>query len=55
MYGGRPALGLQRQALHAQRLAFEHPGTGKTVAFEADLPADLALAWQQVVPGRGGL
>lgn len=55
MYGGRPALGLQRQALHAQRLAFEHPGTGKTVAFEADLPADLGLAWQQVVPGRGGL
>ncbi|MBX3624310.1 MAG: RluA family pseudouridine synthase [Rhizobacter sp.] len=55
MYGGRPALGLQRQALHAQRLAFEHPGTGKTVAFEAGLPADLALAWQQVVAVRGGL
>jgi 23S rRNA pseudouridine1911/1915/1917 synthase len=55
MYGGRLALELQRQALHAQRLAFEHPGSGKTVVFEAGLPADLALAWQQVVPGRGGV
>lgn len=53
-YGGRPALGLQRQALHAQRLAFVHPHDGATVSFEARLPADLALAWQQVMGGHGG-
>jgi 23S rRNA pseudouridine1911/1915/1917 synthase len=53
-YGGRQALGLLRQALHAQRLGFVHPHSGAPVAFEAALPADLARAWQQVVPGRGG-
>lgn len=52
-YGGRPALGLQRQALHAQRLAFVHPHDGAQVSFEARLPADLALAWQQVMGGHG--
>ena len=26
LYGGAPAAGLARQALHAYRLAFEHPG-----------------------------
>ncbi len=30
-----------RQALHAQRLAFTHPTTGRPIAFEAPLPADL--------------
>ena len=49
VYGGRPALGLQRQALHAARLAFVHPLHGREVAFEAALPADLAQAWQQIV------
>jgi 23S rRNA pseudouridine1911/1915/1917 synthase len=53
-YGGRQALGLLRQALHAERLAFVHPHSGDSVTFEATLPADLARAWQQVVPGRGG-
>ena len=52
-YGGRLALGLQRQALHAERLAFLHPSTAEPVAFTAGLPADLAHAWQQVEPGRG--
>ncbi len=32
---------LNRQALHAHRLAFEHPHTGKTMSFEAPLPADM--------------
>jgi 23S rRNA pseudouridine1911/1915/1917 synthase len=48
-YGGRPALGMTRQALHAQRLAFRHPVTGRQLAFEAPPPADLAAAWRQVV------
>ncbi|MEX8518004.1 MAG: RluA family pseudouridine synthase [Leptothrix sp. (in: b-proteobacteria)] len=49
VYGGRAALGMQRQALHAARLAFVHPLHGQTVQFEAPLPTDLAQAWAQVV------
>ncbi len=30
-----------RQALHAKALAFEHPKTGKTVSFEAEIPDDM--------------
>ncbi len=32
---------LGRQALHAARLGFEHPGTGEELEFESDLPADM--------------
>jgi 23S rRNA pseudouridine1911/1915/1917 synthase len=32
--------GFRRQALHAQRLAFDHPITGRHHTFEAPLPAD---------------
>jgi len=46
LYGGRPALGLTRQALHAARLAFAHPVTGEPMVFLSALPADLAAAWQ---------
>ena len=35
----RVALG--RQALHASRIAFRHPTTGRTVEFTAPLPADM--------------
>ncbi len=49
VYGGRPLLGLTRQALHAQRLALVHPMHGRPMAWEAPLPADLAAAWQRVV------
>lgn len=45
LYGGRPALGLTRQALHAARLAFAHPHTGQPLAFSAALPSDLTQAW----------
>jgi 23S rRNA pseudouridine1911/1915/1917 synthase len=31
-----------RLALHARRLAFVHPESGENIAFDADLPADLA-------------
>jgi 23S rRNA pseudouridine1911/1915/1917 synthase len=44
LYGGVPAAGLQRQALHARRLAFEHPVTGEALVFHAPLPADLQSA-----------
>jgi 23S rRNA pseudouridine1911/1915/1917 synthase len=33
--------GFHRQALHAERLAFEHPVTGEAMAFEAARPADM--------------
>ena len=44
--GAGPALaaalrGFKRQALHAERLEFLHPGSGKTAAFEAPLPVDM--------------
>ncbi len=32
---------LGRQALHAYRLAFEHPETGELMEFQSELPADL--------------
>lgn len=35
--------GLRRQALHAVRLAFDHPGSGERVSFEVPLPADLTM------------
>jgi 23S rRNA pseudouridine1911/1915/1917 synthase len=44
LYGGQPAGGLSRQALHACRLAFEHPVTGEMMEFKADPPADLEAA-----------
>ena len=50
MYGGRPALGLTRQALHATELAFDHPDDGRTLVFKAELPLDLAKAWAVVQP-----
>jgi 23S rRNA pseudouridine1911/1915/1917 synthase len=40
----RAAGAIGRQALHAWRLAFDHPRTGKRVRFEAPVPADLAAA-----------
>jgi 23S rRNA pseudouridine1911/1915/1917 synthase len=48
IYGGRAALGLTRQALHALRLSFEHPIHGQLLAFEAEPPDDLRAAWQEV-------
>ena len=43
-YGGQPALGMQRQALHATRLAFVHPA-GANMSFDAEPPDDLHAAW----------
>ncbi len=41
---GTPAYGLERQFLHAARLAFAHPVTGAAVEAVSPLPADLAGA-----------
>lgn len=41
VYGGAPAAGLARQALHATQLAFVHPITGEGLKFHAPLPKDM--------------
>lgn len=43
-YGGRGALDLQRQFLHAARLAFAHPVSGAPIDVSSPLPADLREA-----------
>jgi len=48
VYGGAPALGMQRQALHAAHLGFVHPVTGEALRFEAPMPQDFAAAWSQI-------
>ena len=42
VYGGRAKSPFHRQALHAWKLEFDHPASGKAVAFEAPLPPDFA-------------
>lgn len=51
LYGGKLALGLQRQGLHATELRFAHPISGAALAFDCPPPADFALAWAQVLGG----
>jgi 23S rRNA pseudouridine1911/1915/1917 synthase len=54
-YGADPALaarlGLTRQWLHAVRLSFRHPGTGRQVSFESPYPDDLAHALDLIREG----
>ncbi len=51
LYGGKPALGIDRQALHAAELAFAHPRTGEPMRFASSLPDGLAPAWRAIVEG----
>jgi len=53
IYGGRPTLSMTRQALHAARLSFEHPTTGRLLDVRAAMPDDLAAAWAQIVGVSG--
>jgi 23S rRNA pseudouridine1911/1915/1917 synthase len=46
-YGVAGDLGLERQFLHAARLAFEHPVTGGPVDVSSPLPPDLAVALER--------
>jgi 23S rRNA pseudouridine1911/1915/1917 synthase len=41
VYGGAIAGNLQRQALHAGRLAFRHPVTGVELSFVSPLAVDI--------------
>jgi 23S rRNA pseudouridine1911/1915/1917 synthase len=51
LYGGAPALGMVRQALHAARLQLQHPTGGQWLQFDAAPPDDFAHAWEQVTQG----
>jgi len=51
VYGVRRDLGLERQFLHAARLAFPHPLTGERIDVSSPLPADLARALQRAEEG----
>ena len=46
-YGGAGALGLERQFLHAARLAFDHPLGGERIEVRSELPDDLARALER--------
>ncbi|OOG37877.1 RluA family pseudouridine synthase [Polaromonas sp. A23] len=48
VYGGKPAAGMTRQALHACRLAFIHPVTGESLEFTAPPPEDMLTALEQL-------
>jgi 23S rRNA pseudouridine1911/1915/1917 synthase len=54
-YGADPSLaartGVQRQWLHAVRLGFEHPGTGRWLEVTSEYPADLAAALEALRDG----
>jgi 23S rRNA pseudouridine1911/1915/1917 synthase len=47
VYGRPDELGLERQFLHAARLAFPHPVTGERIETESPLPPDLAQALER--------
>jgi len=47
VYGRSRELGLERQFLHAGRLAFPHPFTEERVDVESPLPADLSAALER--------
>jgi 23S rRNA pseudouridine1911/1915/1917 synthase len=50
-YGTAGRFGLERQFLHAQRLAFAHPVTGEPLDIRSPLPDDLAAALARVEAG----
>ncbi len=47
-YGGKPLLAMNRQALHAWSLSFEHPITGQIIANECMPPLDIQTAFSQM-------
>jgi 23S rRNA pseudouridine1911/1915/1917 synthase len=62
LYGGRARLpagvdlalatliqNFRRQALHAERLSFEHPGSHEMVSYDAPLPADFEVLLEALI------
>jgi len=52
-YGTPGLLGLERQFLHATRLAFAHPLSGQPIDLTSPLPADLQAALERAGTGGG--
>jgi 23S rRNA pseudouridine1911/1915/1917 synthase len=52
-YGHAGLLGLERQFLHAARLAFTHPVTGERIACSSPLPKDLEDALERARSSPG--
>jgi 23S rRNA pseudouridine1911/1915/1917 synthase len=50
LYGGKAALGLSRQALHATELALTHPDSGQRMSWRVLPPCDFEQAWRQLDP-----
>ncbi|MGC4004265.1 MAG: hypothetical protein QM811_14570 [Pirellulales bacterium] len=44
---------LERQALHAHRIAFKHPTDGRDMEFTAPLPADIEFTLSELRKWRG--
>ena len=53
-YGRAGALGLTRQFLHAERLAFPHPMGGAAIDVRSPLPPDLTAALEEAARSTGG-
>jgi 23S rRNA pseudouridine1911/1915/1917 synthase len=50
-YGGPRRHGIERQFLHAHRLAFSHPVSGQRLEFVSELPEDLARGLKTAMKG----
>lgn len=50
LYGGKPALGLTRQALHATALSLDHPASGHRMHWRVLPPCDFEQAWRHIDP-----
>jgi len=50
VYAGRGPAIFPRQALHAWKLAFDHPASGAPMAFESPLPADMSALLASLRP-----
>jgi 23S rRNA pseudouridine1911/1915/1917 synthase len=48
LYGGKPGVGMTRQALHAAQLRLLHPASGKPMHFDGVPPDDFTQAWAMV-------
>jgi 23S rRNA pseudouridine1911/1915/1917 synthase len=53
-YGRKGLLGLPRQFLHAERLAFRHPSTGAAIDLRSPLPVELQRALGEAGRSTGG-
>ncbi|MEY3996448.1 MAG: hypothetical protein RL344_791 [Pseudomonadota bacterium] len=54
-YGGKPLLTMNRQALHAWSLSFEHPITGQMISNKCAPPLDMITAFTQMGVGWDSL